>query len=167
MKPIFIFSIICGWAAVMSFTTPQFHAKLKLDMQLSDTIVQPSIIYPDTIVVEQDTLIAATVSSFHVNDSAGWGSYSSFLAKVGDSVQLELILFRNVADSAIWFQDSYAGSIDAQFIPATDQFLEHNEQDRRWFIRIGIDGKFLIRLINGPAPGGAFSILPLQLRYKK
>lgn len=156
--------IIAGSISLLSFSVfdhDVLHKQTYFKMAIDTTV------YPDTIVVEQDTLVAASADAFRPDTLGGWGAYSSFLANVRDSVQMEIILFRNVSDSSRWFEDSCAGTIDSLFIPSADQFVTYEQLGMSWFIRIGIDGKCLFRLISGPSPGDSFGILPIQLRYKK
>lgn len=106
-------------------------------------------------------------AAFEVNTSQGWGLYSSYMEQMGDSVDFELILFRNTPDSNNWSNDSQIGTVVAGYAPSEEQVINYQQLPRKWQITIKQDGKCFFRLIDGPEPEKLSFVLPVQTKYKK
>lgn len=104
---------------------------------------------------------------FTPDSLAGWSSYYSYLNQVGDSVQLELILYRNNADTAAWTTQTRVGMISPVYSPSVPQVIDYKEGNRMWRIYIYIDGSCLFYLLTGPPPVEQPPVVPIQVRYKK
>jgi hypothetical protein len=118
--------------------------------------------------IENSSLIVQTDSIVFTPDSAGgWGIYSSYLQNVNDSVQFELILYRNPPSGNDWSLPSLAGTISATYAPGAERTVEFNEPTRTWSINIKANGQCYFKLISGPVPNGNPAVIPMQTRYKK
>ena len=106
-------------------------------------------------------------TAFTINSSNGWGLYSSYLENINDSVEFELILFRNTPDNNNWNNDSEAGTIVSGYAPSTKRIINYQQLPRSWQITIKTNGKCLFRLLAGPEPEKSFFVLPVQAKYKK
>jgi hypothetical protein len=106
-------------------------------------------------------------TAFTVNTSQGWGLYNSYLEKIGDSVEFELILFRNTPGNNNWSNDSEVGTIKNEYAPSGERTINYQQLPRRWLITIKPDGKCLFRLLSGPEPESSAFVLPVQTKYQK
>lgn len=104
---------------------------------------------------------------FSANTTGGWNTHTSYLATQNDSVQFELILFRNVPENNNWNNDSEAGTIRSDFAPSDTRILYYEELPRNWKITIHPDGKCFFKLLSGPAPSGENIVLPIITKYMK
>jgi len=104
---------------------------------------------------------------FAPNISNGWGAYVSYLYTDGDSVDMELILNRQVPEGNKWDDFNEFGTVDSAYFPVSYKLAGANEPNREWIISIQTDGKCLIKLVNGPDPEGSFIVLPFKTKYKK
>jgi hypothetical protein len=106
-------------------------------------------------------------TAFTVNSSNGWGLYSSYLENINDSVEFELILFRNTPDNNNWNNDSEVGTIVSGYAPSIERIINYQQLPRNWQITIKPNGKCFFRLLGGPEPENSSFVLPVQTKYKK
>jgi|GEM_PF-2328691 len=104
---------------------------------------------------------------FTADSLSGWSSYYSYLNQVDDSVQLELILYRNNTDTSAWSSQTRVGLISPTYSPSVPQVIDYKEGNRMWRIYIYIDGSCLFYLLTGPPPVEQPPVVAIQVRYKK
>ena len=104
---------------------------------------------------------------FTSDSLSGWASYYSYLAIISDSVELELILYRNNTDQSVWSAQSRVGIISAAYSPTFNQVVDYKEGNRMWRIYVFADGNCWFNLLAGPPPSEHPPVVPIQIRYKK
>lgn len=106
-------------------------------------------------------------TAFTVNTAEGWGLYNSYIDNIGDSIQFEMILYRNNPGTYNWNANSDAGTIDSAYAPSSTRIIEYLQLPRSWRITIKPNGNCSFKLLDGPEPQGSPFILPVQTRFKK
>jgi hypothetical protein len=106
-------------------------------------------------------------TGFSPNATQGWGIYTSFIENLGDSIEFELILFRNVPAGNNWNDTLEVGTIKTSYTPIADRIIEYLEQPRTWRIIFLTNGKCFFQLLSGPVPEGSQIIIPVITKYKK
>lgn len=106
-------------------------------------------------------------SYFLPNSSIGWGMLSSYLSTAEDSISIEIVLSRQVPTGYDWNLPSEIGTITGVYIPEEQRAIDFNEPNRNWRLAILPDGRCVIKLVNGPAPGGDMVIIPIKAKYRK
>lgn len=108
-----------------------------------------------------------SLSGFVANNSEGWTAHSSYLNILEDSIQFELILFRDVPSGANWESNSWVGTLSENYRPNEQRVFDYSELPRIWKITIETDGRCFFKLQSGPIPEGQPVVLPLITKYKK
>lgn len=96
-----------------------------------------------------------------------WGSYFTYLGNVGDSVEFEVVLFRQNPVNINWEFGVEVGVIDSAYAPTEVIMISYGEFSRLWRIIIRPDGKCILQLISGVPPEGDPAVIPIKTRYKK
>jgi hypothetical protein len=104
---------------------------------------------------------------FTPNKGEGWGSYSSYIRNDGDTVEVELILYRKLPTGGHWNTTTEFGKIDPEFRPKKECLIKYNEPNRVWTIIVHKNGNCYLQLVSGAAPTGDPVILPIQTKYIK
>ncbi len=106
-------------------------------------------------------------TAFSANGEAGWTTHTCYLKNLEDSVEFELILFRDVPTGNNWSDPSEAGTVKVEFAPAAERVFEYSEHPRKWKIIIQTNGKCFFQLLSGPNPQGTSIVFPMITKYKK
>lgn len=114
-----------------------------------------------------DTIKFGDTTAFYPDTIYGWGIYSSYLQDLTDSVDFELILFRDTPAGEDWAETSKIGTIKQAFTPQNDQVINYEEYPRSWKIIIQSNSECSLQLASGPPPQGQRMVLPVMLKYKK
>lgn len=122
-----------------------------------------------------ERLLLQSSTEFHVSDTAvfnpnreaGWDSYNSYGNQIGDSVDLEIILYRTSNDSINWEEPTIIGTINPGIRPQDIQRIRFVRAFTTWQLFIQPSGECELSWISGTRPGPTGIVIPIQVKYKK
>lgn len=109
---------------------------------------------------------AQTDSLFTPNTVDGWSAESTYFNVVGDSVEFEIILFRDTS-GVNWNNVSYVGDIPSIYVPQSQQEWLFQDPTRIWQLTLHANRKFYLKLIEGPLPQESPACVPIKTKYSK
>jgi hypothetical protein len=125
-----------------------------------------NLILDDTIPAPIDTIPVTDPDAFTIDSARKWTSLNTYLASIGDSVELELILKRTEAQTDDWFKLAKVGRVKKRIAPKEDQFFLYNMARNTWFFQIDNSGTIYCRLVTGSIANNSTIYVPLQVKYK-
>lgn len=125
--------------------------------------------FKTTSFTNYQTLISSDSTAFSTNTVGGWSKYSSYLDKIGDSVDFEIILVHSASNNIIWNQVNEIGSIKNGngYRPSSQRIVRYSELPRIWDIIFQTDGKVYIKLSEGPFPSTDPIVIPIITKFRK
>lgn len=121
-----------------------------------------------TCAQQNDSLATAhaDTTQFSPNRTGEWILFNSYLStEPTDSVAFEVIV-RHDRNSINWREDQYIGHIKTESIfPQQGQSISYFLLQDQYNIRIDIDGKCYLRLVDGNLPPYDPVTIPVQIKY--